>query len=615
MTPRRLTAGCWNDCAVTRPDFPARVHIARAFRDTWNVIHHSGSHVKVFRSALAIRRARSRTLLASAVLLLSGASAAAAAPVPLRPKRASNSRPDTLQAAVLPADTAPPPIPRELRGVWIATVGNMDWPSRPGLDTWTQQGELLAMLNRAVALHLNAVFFQVRPEADALYASGIEPWSPFLEGEMGRPPEPYYDPLAFLIREAHARGIQVHAWINPYRALDPSSPGAAAPGHVSQSDPDMVHPYGGYLWLDPGDPAVRARVREVVLDIVRRYDVDGIHMDDYFYPYPERSPRGRVLAFPDDSAWARYRATGGRLSRADWRRHNVDTLVEELGDAIHRARSSVLFGISPFGIWRPGNPPGVDGLDPYSELYADSRHWLQEGWVDYLAPQLYWPVGRPQQSFTDLLRWWVSQDVRGRNIWVGLNGALADHTPPAGRGSAELLDQIALTRAQAGASGEILFSMKTLMQDPDSLDERLLRGPYASAAIPPAEPWRAPPPARPVAGARVDTVSGDAVLDLAAGGPGAVQPWLWVIQTRALSGWITTILPGAERQHLLALRGAPAPLDIRVRAVDRDGNMSPELRVAPVPPLPPPPSARVTRHASPPRRLRKPRRPRRVRRR
>lgn len=329
------------------------------------------------------------------------------------------------------ADT-PPPVPRELRAVWIATVGNIDWPSRPGLDAAAQQRELLTLLDRAVALHLNTVIFQVRPQADAVYASALEPWSPFLTGAMGRPPSPFYDPLAFLVREAHARGLAVHAWINPYRALHPASPGPPAATHVSRRAPALVRRYGRYLWMDPGDPAVREAVRRVVVDIVRRYDVDGIHIDDYFYPYPERDAAGRVIAFPDDSAWAAFRAGGGMLDRADWRRQNVDALVLELSDAVHRTKPFVLFGVSPFGIWRPGHPPGVTGFDAYEAIYANSRRWLRRGWVDYLAPQLYWPIEQPGQSYPALLAWWAAQNPARRHLWPGLNASLAARMPPGG---------------------------------------------------------------------------------------------------------------------------------------------------------------------------------------
>lgn len=476
-------------------------------------------------------------------------------------------------------DTAPPPIMREFRGVWVATVGNIDWPSRPGLSTWEQKAELIAILDKAVALRMNAVVFQVRPQADALYSSAFEPWSPYLTGEMGRAPEPLYDPLEFAVREAHVRGLELHAWFNPYRALQPGSPGSTAPSHVSRERPDLVRTYGRSLWLDPGDTAVISRSIRAIVDVVRRYDVDGVHIDDYFYPYPETDASGRPADFPDAKTWAVYQRSGGTLSRADWRRANVDALVERMSREVHAAKPFVKFGISPFGIWRTGNPPQIVGMDSYSKLYADARKWLQAGWVDYLTPQLYWPIAKKAQSYPVLLGWWVAQNSRRRNIWPGIYADIAREAPPRGRGSAEILDQIQLTRAQAGASGHVFFSMKVFQLNPDSLDERLLRDVYQTQAIVPASPWlQEPTPQRPAVLARRDVASGDLVLDLAPA-DASLPTWLWVIQERSATGWATRVLPGTERVHLLAGRGAPAPLDVRAYAVSRTGNVSPVARV------------------------------------
>ena len=247
--------------------------------------------------------------VAAPVALFAAAATSAAQPVAARP------------------DSVPPAISREFRGVWIATVNNMDWPSRTGLSTWEQQAEMIAQLNRAVEMHLNAVIFQVRPEADALYQSDHEPWSPFLSGRMGRAPEPYYDPLAFVVREAHARGLEVHAWFNPYRALQPGSPADAAPSHVSRTDPQVIRRYGPQVWMDPSDPTVVARTVRAIVDVTRRYDIDAIHVDDYFYPYRENDRSGRTIPFPDAASYKLYRSGGGTMSVSDWRRSNVDALV------------------------------------------------------------------------------------------------------------------------------------------------------------------------------------------------------------------------------------------------------------------------------------------------
>jgi uncharacterized lipoprotein YddW (UPF0748 family) len=481
-------------------------------------------------------------------------------------------------------DTAPPPIAREFRAVWVATVANMDWPSRPGLSTWDQQRELIAILDKLVELRMNAIVLQVRPATDALYASSIEPWSSFLTGEMGRAPEPYYDPLAFAIAEAHKRGLELHAWINPYRAKVPETK-TIAPGHVSRTNPELVRKYGPYLWLDPGDPAVRALTERVVLDLVRRYDVDGVHMDDYFYPYPEVQNK-KEIEFPDNTTYQRYKHDGGTLARDDWRRQNVDLLVKELDDGIHAAKPWVKFGISPFGIWRPGYPASVRGLDQYATLYADARKWFNEGWVDYLTPQLYWAIDRPQQSYRELLAWWAEQNLKGRHLWPGNYTGKIAFTNSSKWGTDEILEQIRLTRAQPGATGNVHFSMKVFQQDPDSLDERLLRDAYGMPALVPATTWLpgAGLPA-PLIAAHIDAVSGDRVLDL---NPGTTSiatasmttvPWLWVLQTRSDSGWTTQILPGAERVHVLSAQGVAAPLDVRVISVDRVGNVSPSARL------------------------------------
>jgi len=307
-------------------------------------------------------------------------------------------------AGYQPSSVVPPAPLREFRAAWIATVGNIDWPSRKTLSTQEQKAELLAILDRAAQLKLNALIFQVRPACDALYASRIEPWSEYLTSTMGQPPEPFYDPLDFAVEEAHKRGLELHAWFNPYRARLLAAGSPAAPNHVSKTRPQLVRQYGKYLWLDPGERAVQDYSLSVIMDVVNRYDVDGIHFDDYFYPYKEKDAEGKELDFPDDASWRRFGA-GGKLSRDDWRRENVNLFIERVYKSIKAAKPWVKFGISPFGIWRPGNPPQIKGFDAFAELYADSRKWLANGWVDYFAPQLYWPIDPPDQSFPVLLRW------------------------------------------------------------------------------------------------------------------------------------------------------------------------------------------------------------------
>ncbi|HEX9938601.1 MAG TPA: family 10 glycosylhydrolase, partial [Longimicrobium sp.] len=343
---------------------------------------------------------RTRPFRAAAVAALTAALAGACSPAP----------PAATPRAASGADVIPS-VRREFRGVWIATVANIDWPSRPGLPADSQRAELIALLDRAQALRLNAIVFQIRPAGDALYRSQLEPWSEYLTGAQGTPPSDGYDPLEFAITESHRRGMQLHAWFNPYRARHMSAKTPEAANHISRTHPEVVKQYGRYLWMDPGEPRVQDHSMAVILDVVRRYDVDGVHIDDYFYPYPERdSATGGNREFPDEASWRRYQAGGGRLSRDDWRRNNVDRFVERMYREVHQVKPWVQVGISPFGIWRPGYPAQITaGLDQYAGLYADARKWLREGWTDYFVPQLYWPIARTGQSYPVLLDWWANE--------------------------------------------------------------------------------------------------------------------------------------------------------------------------------------------------------------
>ena len=355
-------------------------------------------------------------------------------------------------------DSGPPPVlvdvshERELRGVWVATVANINFPSRTGLSADEQQAELVAFLEVMTSLNLNAIFFQVRPEGDALYRSELEPWSRFLSGTQGG--DPGYDPLQFLIEAAHPRNIEVHAWFNPYRAKSSHTSLAVAP-HISVTNPEEVRRYGSYEWMDPGSEVVRERTRSVIIDVVERYDVDGIHFDDYFYPYPDGSP------FPDDRTYQAYLDGGGTMSRDDWRRDNVNQLVREVSEAITSLKPEVRFGISPFGIYRSGVPEGIVGLDQYSEIYSDPVAWVEGGWVEYLAPQLYWPTTQTAQAYGVLLEWWAGVLHEGdRALFVG------NYLSQLGSSSAwtvdEITTQVELTRAarDRNARGNIFFHIE-----------------------------------------------------------------------------------------------------------------------------------------------------------
>ncbi len=470
-----------------------------------------------------------------------------------------------------PVDTAlPPQVQREFRALWVATVNNMDWPSRPDLTTAQQQRELLAILDRAAALKMNAIVFQVRPEADALYVSELEPWSRYLTGQQGRPPSPLWDPLEFAVTESRKRGMELHAWFNPYR-LAFWRERERSPQHITSRRPDLVRTYAQYLWLDPGLRESRLLMMRAVLDVVRRYDVDGVHIDDYFYPYPEiSSATGRVIEFPDAPTFQTYQRNGGTLSRADWRRNNVDELVQEFYQAVKAEKPWVKVGISPFGIWRPGVPATTTaGLDQHNELYADVRKWLHEGWLDYLAPQLYWPVRPADQSYPVLLRWWVEENLKGRHIWPGLALYKLPLTGPRRMTADDIVEEIGITRETAGATGHIHFNARVLMNNVQGIGDRLTAI-YDEPALVPASPWLdSIAPAGP--NVRVTDSTGSQVVRFEAQPGDSV--WQWVVQARVAGAWHTTVLPRSRES--LILQGPHAAADaVAVTAVDRTGNAS-----------------------------------------
>jgi len=348
----------------------------------------------------------------------------------------------------------------EFRGAWIATVWNIDWPSKPGLSTWQQQKELTDHFDKAQAIGLNAIIFQVRPSGDTFYKSPFEPWSAFLTGRMGQAPDPFYDPLEFAVEEAHKRGLQLHAWINPFRVQ--SGKFAFHEKHVSRTHPEWVRRGNQQLWLDPGIPAVRAHVLNIVKDMIQRYDIDGIHIDDYFYPYPPTNLRPKRQIFDDEMSFSVYKKNGGSLVRNDWRRNNIDQFVQGLYQTVKATDPSVQVGISPFGIWRPNHPEGIKAeLDAYEHLCADSRRWLQEGWCDYFSPQLYWPIDLPDQSFPKLLSWWQEQNVKDIPLWPGIaSDRIGDKRP-----ASEIERQIEITRQLLHHPGHIHWSFTSLNEN------------------------------------------------------------------------------------------------------------------------------------------------------
>jgi uncharacterized lipoprotein YddW (UPF0748 family) len=475
-------------------------------------------------------------------------------------------------------DTASiPRADREFRAAWVATVDNIDWPSKPGLSTDAQKKEALAILDTAAALHMNAIVLQVRPHCDAFYPSSLEPWSFYLTGTQGKAPDPFYDPLAFWIEEAHNRGLELHAWFNPYRAhlvrggeITETSIVRTRPG-LAKKLPD------GTYWLDPGKQETQDHSFAVVMDVVKRYDIDGVHFDDYFYPYGDGS-------FPDDDSWAAYTSSGGALARNDWRRSNVNTFVERIYTGIKKEKPGVKFGISPFGIWRPSNPPSISGFDQYNGLFADARLWLNKGWVDYYSPQLYWPIKQIAQSFPVLLSWWARENTHRRNLWPGMIITKAATE----KGADEILNEIMIERGIVPENpGHIHFSMKVFMKDSCALNEGLRNGPYKRQAIVPPSPWLdSTAPAPPL----LQTASADSTLSLSWSHADPGDVFTWIVYMQFDNAWSYAVLPKTARAYAVRLtRAAKAaqrgrgtqPKEtierltrIAVSAVDRMGNES-----------------------------------------
>lgn len=452
--------------------------------------------------------------------------------------------------------------PREWRAIWVATVANIDWPSSPGLTVEQQKSEALAIIERAVDLNANVIVFQVRPHADALYHSDAEPWSAYLTGKQGRSPHPYYDPLRFWVHESHRRGLQLHAWFNPYRANHPANPGELHPRSLVRSHPEMVVKLGnaGYWWMDPALDSVQQHSLAVITGVVSRYRIDGVHMDDYFYPY-ESYNDGKD--FPDDASWAAYQAKGGELSRGDWRRAAVNRFIHSVASHVKRVKPDVAFGISPFGIWRPGHPKQIRGLDQYDKLYADARLWWNEGWVDYLTPQLYWPIAQVPQSFPVLLAWWQRENLKGRHLWPGTSIARQRGES----GAREIVGQMMISRAITPESpGLCLFSAKWLMDDDDAVANALKNGPWREPALVPASPWLDDDaPDEPEITSCLRTPSGIALK-----WKHRREALRWIVWARRGGRWEHEILPA--RDLSFTVPGAE-PEDIRVAAVDRCGNV------------------------------------------
>ena len=345
----------------------------------------------------------------------------------------------------------------EMRAVWVATVHNMDWPDSASLNSEIQKVAFIRLLDMHQRNGINTIIVQIRPSADAFYCSDIEPWSQWLTGIQGQAPIPYYDPLEFMISETHKRGMEFHAWINPYRAINNIYTSNIIPDHITKRHPDWFISYGNEKYFDPGNKDAQQYVVEIVKDVVRRYKVDAIHIDDYFYPYPIS---GKV--FPDLVCYKKY---GGNMKIDDWRRSNVDSIILNLYTSIKQINNKCQFGVSPFGVWRnsdvdPSGSHTKAGPTNYDYLFADIVLWLKKGWVDYVAPQLYWEIGNKFAAYEVLIDWW-SKNCYGKNCYIGI-GAYRAGSNKAWRNKSELPNQIEKIRKTPNIQGMIFFSSKSL---------------------------------------------------------------------------------------------------------------------------------------------------------
>jgi uncharacterized lipoprotein YddW (UPF0748 family) len=388
---------------------------------------------------------------------------------------------------------------RELRGMWLTSVSNSDWPSKPGLSEAQVKSEYIGWLDLAVKLNHNAIFVHVRPSGDSFWPSDYVPWSSWLTGRTDGA-GPGWDPMPFLVSEAHKRNLEFHAWFNPYKASQQSTIATLPPNHPLRTHPEWALTYpasgsGARLYYDPGIPAARTYVEDSILEVVHKYDVDGIHFDDFFYPYPVKGQ-----AFPDSKSFAEY---GAGMKLADWRRSNVNVFVSETNARIKQIKPWVRFGISPFGIWRniDTDPKGsnTNGLQSYDAIYADTRKWVQEGWLDYIVPQLYWNIGFDVADYATLLKWWVALTKPTKvQLYIGQADYRIGQSGP-WKNPAELDNQIALNQA-SGVQGSVHFTARDLKADRLGAVTRYVQAHNATIAlVPPTGPAAAPAaPSNPV---------------------------------------------------------------------------------------------------------------------
>ncbi|QQE13328.1 family 10 glycosylhydrolase [Planctomycetota bacterium] len=448
-----------------------------------------------------------------------------------------------------------PEVPQEFRAAWVATVANIDWPTKPGLSTAQQKKELIGIMDKCAELNLNAVIFQVRTTADALYESDLEPWSYYITGKQGQAPKPYYDPLKMAVEEAHKRGMELHAWFNPYRSGHLNTCKKFDKSHINETNPDLVMKYSAFMWMDPGKEEVMKRSMDVFLDVAKRYDVDGIHIDDYFYPYHDAKDGD----FPDADTYKAYKDKGGKLTKSDWRRDNVNKFIEKFYKELKKVKPSVKFGISPFGIWKPGYPSHVWGMNQYEAIFADAKLWFNKGWLDYFTPQLYWGIRNPDQSFISLLSWWESENTEGRHLWPGT----ALYKVGGKYDKKEIQRQVQWSRIIVkDAPGTVHFSMKSFVNNQGGLTDNLKSTVYKKKALVPESPWlKTKAPALPKA--KISKITSKSVY-VKLDAKYAKTAINWIIQVKRNGTWTYDILPSSERNAIVDLPGTKGKVEMVV---------------------------------------------------
>ncbi|MGW2150252.1 glycoside hydrolase family 10 protein [Nonomuraea bangladeshensis] len=466
-------------------------------------------------------------------------------------------------AVPLPAfadtDAAYVPPLHQMRGMWIASVVNINWPSKQGLTADQQKAEYLAWLDLAVQRGLNSVFVQIRPAADAFWPSPFEPWSEYLTGKQGQ--DPGYDPLGFAVEETHKRGLAFHAWFNPYRVSMQADPAKLHPDHPGRKHPDWIVPFGGKLYYNPGMPEVRKFCQDAMMDAVTRYDIDGLHFDDYFYPT-------NTTAFDDSAAFAQYGA--GFPDLAAWRRNNVDLMVQEMQQRVLQAKPDIAWGISPSGIWRnKGTDPlgsETNGGQSYDNLHADTRGWVKKGWLDYIAPQLYWYIGQPPADYSKLVPWWSDVASGTRTLlWIGQAAYKAGDPAQAAEWQApgELSRHLTLNREHPEISGDIWYNANDVKVDRIGSISTAVKDHYQRPALAPVLPRLADgePPRRPVVAYALRRSGG---VEVRAVATGKDEPFLFAIfrfdKHAADSAF-------ADARNLVAV----VPGDRQIRWTDPDG--------------------------------------------